>query len=335
VLAAAACQWLDRHEGLTLAARGGITPPRVGPPARRHAYHRGENAVMAVDHYENFPVASLLCPAPLRPAVVAIYRYARTADDLADEGDATVAQRLADLQAYEQDLLAVTRGGQHSGRWPAVFDSLAPVILRHALPGALLGDLLSAFKQDVVQQRYADRAELMDYCRRSANPVGRLLLHLYGVSGPSALHQSDAICTALQLINFWQDLSLDLRRGRLYLPLADCARHGVDADALLAGQDSLPTRRLMADESAWARSLMLQGSALPAGLRQHVDPVHGRLAAWRLAWELRLVMQGGLRILERIAAHDHDSLAHRPVLRPTDWPLLWWRAWRTPAAARI
>ncbi|MFL6663494.1 MAG: squalene/phytoene synthase family protein, partial [Rhizobacter sp.] len=161
---------------------------------------------MPVEHYENFPVASWLCPPALRPAVTAIYGFARTADDLADEGDATPAQRLADLATYRRDLDAAATGAPPSARWTAVFSPLAGAIARHGLPVPLLHDLLDAFSQDVVQARYADRAELLDYCRRSANPVGRLLLHLYGIDDPRALHESDAICTALQLANFWQDL---------------------------------------------------------------------------------------------------------------------------------
>ncbi|HEY1393561.1 MAG TPA: squalene synthase HpnC, partial [Methylibium sp.] len=201
---------------------------------------------MSVDHYENFPVASLLCPPRLRPAVAALYWYARTADDIADEGDAAPAQRLADLADYRAALQGAANGAQPS-RWPEVFAPLGPALREFGLPLPLMEDLLSAFEQDVVKTRYADREELLDYCRRSANPVGRLLLHLYGVTQAQALHESDAICSALQLINFWQDLSIDLDRGRLYLPLADCARHGVEPAALLARHDSPAARALVED----------------------------------------------------------------------------------------
>src|SRR6185295_8946997 len=135
------------------------------------------------------------------------------------EGDAAPAQRLADLAAYRRDLAAVVGRTPPSNRWPAVFGPLAQALDRHALPPALLQDLLDAFEQDVVKHAYDDRDQLLDYCRRSANPVGRLLLHLFGVDDASALAQSDAICSALQLINFWQDLTIDTRRGRLYVPL--------------------------------------------------------------------------------------------------------------------
>jgi squalene synthase HpnC len=170
-----------------------------------------------VSHYENFPVASWLCPPRLRPAIAAIYAFARTADDIADEGDATPDARLADLAAYRADLHAAARGESPSPRWQPVFAPLGRVIATFGLPVPLLDDLLSAFEQDVIKTRdgagYADRAELLDYCTRSANPVGRLLLHLYGVREAEALAQSDAICSALQLINFWQDLGVDIRAG--------------------------------------------------------------------------------------------------------------------------
>lgn len=279
---------------------------------------------MSVDHYENFPVASVLCPPALRPAVAAIYAYARTADDLADEGEAAPEERLADLADYRRDLDAVALGRPPSSRWRGVFEALAAAMRRHALPPALLADLLSAFEQDVVKQRYADRTDVLDYCRRSANPVGRLLLHLYAIDDPTALQRSDAICTALQLANFWQDLGVDTRRGRLYLPAADCERHGVDPDEVLAGRDTPALRALLAAEVDWTRALMRAGAPL-------VHTVPGRAG-----WELRGVVQGGLRILEKIEATGFDSLARRPTLRALDLPLLAWRALRMrPDPARL
>lgn len=269
---------------------------------------------MSVDHYENFPVASLLCPPALRPAVAAIYHFARTADDIADEGDALPAQRLADLASYRADLSAACQSDARSARWPQVFGPLRAVLVSHALPVDLLADLLSAFEQDVVKTTYADRAELLDYCRRSANPVGRLLLHLYGVRGSQALRQSDAICTALQLANFWQDLSVDTPRGRLYVPASDCTRHSLDAAALLAQRDAPNVRALVADLVDWARNLMLAGAPL-------VHAIPGRAG-----WELRLVVQGGLRILEKITEMDFATLRDRPKLYGHDAPLLLWRA---------
>ncbi len=269
---------------------------------------------VSVDHYENFPVASWLCPPALRPAVAAIYWFARTADDLADEGDASPAARLADIDAYRRDLQAVTRGEAASPRWPQVFGPLAAVMHKHRLPPELLNDLLDAFAQDVVKTRYTDRAELLDYCRRSANPVGRLLLHLYGVHDDDSKRRADAICSALQLINFWQDVAVDARKGRLYLPLADCAQHGVDPAGVLAQRDSPAARGLIRAECDWARGLMDSGAPL-------VHRVPGRAG-----WELRLVVQGGLRILDKIAARDFGTIVMRPRLRKADAVVMLWRA---------
>ena len=269
---------------------------------------------MSVDHYENFPVASWLCPPSLRPAVAAIYWFARTADDLADEGDAPADVRLADLEAYRRDLRAVSAGDAVSARWPQVFGPLAAVMKRHELPAPLLHDLLDAFAQDVVKTRYADRAELLDYCRRSANPVGRLLLHLYGVHDEESKRRSDAICSALQLINFWQDVAVDARKGRLYLPLSDCERLGVDPASVLGLSDSPAARELIRAECDWARELMTSGASLA-----HRVP-------GRAGWELRLVVQGGLRILDKIAALHFGTIVARPRLRVTDAAVMLWRA---------
>ncbi|HET7795864.1 MAG TPA: squalene synthase HpnC [Rhizobacter sp.] len=278
---------------------------------------------MSVEHYENFPVASVLCPPELRPAVAAIYWFARTADDLADEGDAAPAQRLQALSDYRAQLAATAAGNEPAPPWRHVFVPLKHALDRHALPLPLLEDLLSAFEQDVVQNTYADRAELLAYCRRSANPVGRLLLHLYGVQGSEQQQQSDDICSALQLINFWQDLSVDIRRGRAYVPLADLARHGVTLESLWARTDSPQARALVADLVNWAKGLMLAGVPL-------VHALPGRAG-----WELRLVVQGGLRILEKIERMDYRSLNTRPRLRWYDAPLLLWRALRMRPHAQV
>ena len=281
-------------------------------------------ATVSVEHYENFPVASLLCPPALRPAVTAIYGFARTADDLADEGDTTPAQRRADLAAYRADLAAAALAGPRSARWPGVFEPLRAIIEEHALPMHLLTDLLSAFEQDVVQHAYADRAELLDYCRRSANPVGRLLLHLYGVHDAQALRRSDAICSALQLANFWQDLGIDTRRGRVYPPAADCARYPGAYEAMRAGHDSLQSRALLADLVGWTRELMQNGAGL-------VHTVPGGAG-----WELRLVVQGGLRILEKVEQLGFATLRTLPTLKWHDAPRLLWRAlWMRPLPARV
>jgi hydroxysqualene synthase len=273
-----------------------------------------------ISHYENFPVASWLCPARLRAPIAAIYHFARTADDLADEGDASPAQRLQALAAYRQALTAACTAAPMppEPRWAWVFGPLQQAIQQHQLPTQLLHDLLDAFVQDVEKTRdgagYADQAELLAYCARSANPVGRLLLHLYGVTDAIALKQSDQICTALQLINFWQDLSVDLPRGRYYLPAADCARLGVTQAALLARHIQPNTTLLIAEQISLARAAMQKGLPL-------VHRVPGRAG-----WELRLVVQGGLRILDRIEALQFGTLQIRPTLRRRDLALMLWRA---------
>lgn len=267
---------------------------------------------MSVDHYENFPVASWLCPAALRPAVIAIYHFARTADDLADEGDAPLAARVQALRDYRADLAATVAGRAPSPRWAPVYTPLAREM--HRLQPALLHDLLDAFEQDLSPPRYRDRAHVLDYCRRSANPVGRLLLNLYGIHDALSLQRSDAICSALQLINFWQDFSRDGPNGRLYVPATDLARHGVTAEDVLACRDSPAARALIQDLCAWARELMRQGAPLALTL------------PGRVGWELRLVVQGGLAILDKIAARQHDSLLHRPAIGARDLARLAWRA---------
>lgn len=273
----------------------------------------------SITHYENFPVASILCPPALRGPIAAIYAFARTADDIADEGTASASERLADLSAYRCELAAIANPTYlPQARWAAVFGPLQVALHQHDLPLALLDDLLSAFIQDVQYTRdgttYCDRAALLHYCSRSANPVGRLLLHLYGVHTAPALAQSDAICSALQLINFWQDVSVDIPRTRHYLSDADCAAHGVTRAALERLQPTPATDTLLADNAQWARRLMLQGAPLV-----HCLP-------GRVGWELRLVVQGGLRILDKIDALHGRNLCQRPVLGLLDGPLMLWRA---------
>jgi squalene synthase HpnC len=280
----------------------------------------GQSRPVSVEHYENFPVASWLCPPALRPAVQAIYWFARTADDIADEGDAPAAERLALLAQYRRDLQRAA-AGDTAGRWQPVFVPLHAAIVRHGLPLPLLDDLLSAFVQDVPNPHYPDRAALLDYCARSANPVGRLLLHLYGVQDARSLAESDAICSALQLINFWQDMSIDLPRGRHYVPVADAARHGLSLADLQRGIDTPATRALVRDLAAWAAGLMHEGLPL-------VHRVPGRAG-----WELRLVAQGGLRILDKIEAIGHATLTRRPTIGAFDAPRLLWRAVRMQHAA--
>ncbi len=278
------------------------------------------------EHYENFPVASWFCPPALRAPIAAIYWFARTADDIADEGQATAESRLAALAHMREDLHRASRSQHTSERWPQIFANLGPMIRHYNLPLALLANLLDAFEQDVrytaAAQRYQTDAELLAYCRLSANPVGRLLLHLYGIQDAASLRRSDQICTALQLINFWQDLGRDIERGRWYPSVAQMARHGVTDAALQCDQPHAAASRMVQDYAAQARALMLQGAPLAYQL------------AGRAGWELRLVVQGGLRILDKLAAIDHASWRQRPRLGKRDVPLLLWRAFG-PGQARM
>lgn len=268
---------------------------------------------MSVNHYENFPVASILLPARLRPAVHAIYAFARSADDLADEGDAPPATRLEALRAYENELDRIER---HEAADSVLFANLAGTIEAHQLPLAPFRDLLSAFRQDVRTTRYVTFDALLDYCRRSANPVGTLMLHLYGAATDANIRDSDAICSALQLINFWQDVALDWGKSRIYLPLEDMERFGVTERHLEAGLPDDDWRRLMRFEVDRARALMASG--MPLALRM----------PGRIGWELRLIVQGGFRILERIESVDYDVFRHRPQLGSADWLRMAWRAAR-------
>ncbi|MBS1158763.1 MAG: Squalene/phytoene synthase [Proteobacteria bacterium] len=262
---------------------------------------------MSVDHYENFPVASLLIPAKLRRPIEIIYRFARSADDIADEGDALATERLAALAAYQAELdnIAVGRPPQSP-----LFRDLAGVIDQYALPVQLFRDLLDAFAQDVVKKRYADYPELLDYCRRSANPVGRLMLHLFGRTAPAQLEQSDCICSALQLINFWQDVAIDWQKDRVYIPQTDLPRFRVGEADIAAGRWSANWAALMYFQIDRASALMRRGSPL-------VHALPGRLG-----WEIRLTMQGGLRILERLRRVQGDVFHRRPKLGRWDWAVL-------------
>ena len=278
---------------------------------------RVDNRRVAPGHYENFPVASILCPPRLRQPIRGIYAFARTADDIADEGVASESQRREALSRYRQVLRRVAAPGSNEGlglapdEWPEVFRQLADVLHRFELPVPLLEDLLDAFAQDSGNPAYSSRGQLLDYCRRSANPIGRLLLHLYGIDDQQSIDASDAICTALQLINFWQDLSVDLPRGRCYLPMDDCKHFAVQAESL-ASQEAA-SRSLVRNLVGWSAEIMARGAGLP--LR-----VPGRAG-----WELRLVVHGGWRILEKIRDMGFRSFLQRPRLTALDAPTLLWR----------
>lgn len=266
---------------------------------------------MGIDHYENFPVASLLVPPALRAPIHEIYRFARCADDIADEGDDPPPARLAALAALRADLDRIAAGSYPDGaRW----SGLAASVRAHHLPVDLLRDLLSAFEQDVRGMVVRDYADLHAYCRCSANPIGRLLLALYGRGEPELLRWSDSICSGLQLVNFWQDVDRDHAKGRVYVPQTEFVRFGVDPAQI---------GRRVAD-AAWERLLRAQ-VAIARELLQGGAPLAGALGG-RIGWELRLVIQGGLRIAERIDAVRGDVFTQRPVLGASDWTRMALRA---------
>jgi len=266
---------------------------------------------MGINHYENFPVGSWLLPSRLRAPVVQIYRFARYADDIADEGDAPVDQRLAALGALRVDLDRMEAGTYPpDGHW----SELALTARAHALPLERLRDLLRAFEQDVRGASYRDYEELLAYCRYSANPVGRLLLALYQRPEQQLAEWSDSICTGLQLVNFWQDIDRDYAKGRVYVPQSEFARFGVTAAQIAQRRPNEAWKQMMAAQTQTARRFLLSGQPL------------ARALGGRVGWELRLIIQGGLRIAERIDTVDGDVFYRRPVLRATDWIQMFARA---------
>jgi len=259
---------------------------------------------MAIDHYENFPVASLLLPAHLRRPIELIYRFARSADDFADEGDLPGAQRLTLLAAYHEELRRIESG--EPVRQP-LFAELAPLLREHQLPLPLFHDLLSAFEQDVTKKRYADFDEVTDYCQRSANPVGRLLLHLFGQADAQSCAQSDCICSALQLINFLQDIAIDYRKGRVYLPQDEMHDFGITEMQIANHDTGGRWQPFMQFQIERCREMLRAGAPL------------GRTLKGRTGFEIRMTVAGGARILDKLAAANGDMFNHRPVLRPFDW----------------
>ena len=259
---------------------------------------------MAVGHYENFPVASLLLPARLRAPVAAIYRFARAADDLADEGDLDASERLARLAAFSEHLHRIERGRPAED---PMFAALSEAIRVHALPTCYFHDLLSAFSQDCVKSRYADFAELSAYAKRSANPVGRLLLHLFSAASEENCRRSDNICSALQFTNFWQDVAIDYRKKRVYIPREDMNAFGVAERDICAGVATDAFRALLHFEVKRTRSMLHEGAAL------------GRELAGRIGLEIRMVVAGGDTILQKLIDANYDVFKHRPLLRMSDW----------------
>lgn len=280
---------------------------------------------MSVNHYENFPVASLLLPAHLRPAVRNVYAFARNADDIADEGDATPEARTAALGRWRNALQNITQHrplAQLDEHERAIFEALKDTIAQHTLPIQPFFDLLSAFSQDVHTGRYADESALLDYCSRSANPVGRIMLHLYKEVDLHNLEQSDALCTGLQRTNFCQDVAIDWLKERLYIPVDRMTHHGVDESYIAQCVTHPPAKT----SSAWQAMMREQVNAS----RRHL--LTGQSLAYRLpgriGFELRIVVQGGLAILDKIEHIDYNIFAHRPVLGKADWIMLLWRALR-------
>jgi hydroxysqualene synthase len=284
---------------------------------------------VARDHYENFPVASRLLPRSIRPHIAAIYAFARRADDYADEPGLAIADRLRLLDDWESRLKRTVDAGEEirvhvNGDPPPddlVFMALGDTIQRCALPPSLFTDLLSAFRQDVTTTRYKTWADLLDYCRRSANPVGRLVLRVAGYHDSALDRSSDAVCTALQLTNFWQDLRVDYERGRLYVPTDDLARAAAQESDLAAGTLTREWTSVMASLIQRTQELFNRG-------RDVCDGVRGRLK-----WELRLTWLGGSRVLDRVAEARQRSLVDRPTLRASDVPALlrdalFWKAGR-------
>ena len=260
---------------------------------------------LARSHYENFPVGSVLVPKALRKHFYSIYAFARTADDFADEGYAdghTEKERLELLEEWRALLKESDRGlASHP-----IFVALAQTRKEFDLPITLFEDLLSAFTQDVRVRRYSTFDELMDYCRRSANPIGRLILLLFGHRDAQLHEWSDSICAGLQLANHWQDVSVDLSKDRVYIPAEDLARFSVTCDCLRQSRASESFKQLMRYEVERARELFARGKPLCVSV------------SGRLGLELRAVWMGGVRILERIEANDYDVLARRPVITSSD-----------------
>jgi hydroxysqualene synthase len=270
----------------------------------------------ARSHYENFPVASRLLPRAMRPHVAAVYAFARVADDFADEGAVPPRERQAHLARWQERLhrAAVSGGNGAATRDDLIFLALGHSIRTLNLPVSLFDDLLSAFGQDTMTNRYNSWSDVVDYCRRSANPIGRLVLRIAGYHNDSLDRSSDALCTALQLTNFWQDFGCDWRAGRLYVPREVADRCGAFEADLAAGRLTPAWAAAIDQAVAFTRALFERG-------RLVCDGVHGRL---RL--ELRATWLGGVRILDRVERRRTELLDYRPALSAADLPILLWQA---------
>jgi squalene synthase HpnC len=266
---------------------------------------------LAQSHYENFPVASALLPMHLRQPIGMIYSFARQADDFADEGDLLADERLALLDGFRQEL---DRIGNKTGPESAFFVSLQDTIDQHQLPLQPFYDLLDAFSQDVTKSRYADFGEVMDYCRRSANPIGRLLLHLYGQATPRNIGMSDAICSSLQIINFLQDVAIDYKKDRIYFPQDEMRKYRIEESQIAEGRTDGTWGMFMEFEINRARRLLQAGAPL------------GLVLPGRIGLEMRTIIAGGDRILQKLHKSRGDMFNQRPVLKPWDWAYMLYRA---------
>jgi len=273
---------------------------------------------MARSHYENFPVASRLLPRAMRPHVAAVYAFARVADDVADEGAMPPRERQAYLAQWQDRLHRAAANGDNGAatRDDLIFLALGHSIRTLDLPVSLFDDLLSAFGQDTMTNRYPSWSDVLDYCRRSANPIGRLVLRIAGYRDDRLDRSSDALCTALQLTNFWQDFGPDWRAGRLYVPREVVERCGALETDLVAGRLTPAWATAIGQAVAFTRSLFERG-------RLVCDGVRGRL---RL--ELRVTWLGGVRVLERVERRRAEILDYRPALAATHLPILLWQALR-------
>jgi len=264
----------------------------------------GASLALANTHYENFPVASVLLPMHLRKPIGLIYSFARQADDFADEGDLSPAQRLALLDGFKQELDLIQANAVPETPF---FVTLQAMIQAHQLPLTPFYDLLDAFSQDVVKSRYENYGEVLDYCRRSANPIGRLMLHLYGAVTPQNISYSDAICSSLQIINFLQDVAIDYKKNRIYFPLDEMQKYNIDERQIANGDNSGAWSSFMEFEINRVRNLLRSGAPL------------GKVLPGRFGLEMRTIIAGGERILYKLQKSRGDMFNQRPVLKPWDW----------------
>jgi squalene synthase HpnC len=270
---------------------------------------------LASSHYENFPVASVLLPKQLREPIALIYSFARQADDFADEGELTIETRLSLLDGFREELHLLQA---YIKPQTSFFETLGAMIKARNLPLEPFYDLLDAFSQDVTKTRYANFAEVLNYCKRSANPIGRLLLHLYGKATPENISYSDHICSALQIINFLQDIAIDLKKNddkqRIYMCQDELQAFGISEQQI---------KDQVADEK-WLR--FMQFNWQRAANMLHAGKPLGSILPGRIGFEMRLIIAGGERIIHKIKRVKGDVFHHRPTLNTWDWLIMGMKA---------